>query len=268
MCKRRAIFAILILMLWIPGLYAQTSSTVTESATVMPSEELPLPGGLFASPVYEPAAEPAPIISTAPNPKIEGGMQTKRIAGFIPNFQAVSANVVVPPLTTKQKFQLASMNSFDYSAFAFAGLQAAIEQASNTYPEFQGGVAGSGRYYWHTLADQTIGNYVSSAILPSLTHEDPRYYTHYHGSFLHRTVYAFSRVVITRTDAGNETFNISGIVGAGVTTEIAGLYYPRQERDSLSGTGIRWASQLLSDGVTNIFEEFWPDINRKLLHER
>jgi hypothetical protein len=268
MCKRTAICAILILMLWVPGLYAQTSSAVTQSATVIPSEELPLPGGLFGTPAYEPAAEPAPIISTAPNPIMEGGVQTKRIVGLVPNFQAVSADVVLPPLTTRQKFELATRSSFDYSAFAFAGLQSAIEQASNTYPEFQGGEAGFARYYWHTFADQTVGNYLTGAILPSLTHEDPRYYTHYHGNVLHRTVYAFSRLVITRTDAGNETFNISEIVGTGVATEVSGLYYPKQERASLGGTGVRWATQLLSDGVTNVFEEFWPDINHKLFHER
>jgi hypothetical protein len=256
-------------MLWSPRLAAQTSQAASSQDLLTVGS--PPSYSLFAAgtePKFTATAEPAPFIEAAPAPNIAGGVQTKRIAGLVPNFQAVSADEVLPPLSFKQKFLLANQNTFDYSSFLFVGLQAGIEQATNTYPEFHHGEAAFARYYWHTFADQAVGNYVTGAILPALTHEDPRYYTHYHGSFLHRTAYAFSRLWITRNDAGKDTFNISEIVGVGVSTGISGFYYPRQERVGIGENCVKWAAQLLNDGVGNVFEEFWPDINRKFLHER
>ena len=278
MPARRLAAAILIVMLWGTRLAAQTSPST--SLTLVSAHELSLPGesssySLFAAgteprfaAAAEPAAEPAPFTASPVVPNNGGGIQTKRIAGLVPNFQAVSADAVVQPLTFKQKFLLANQNTFDYSSFMFVGLQAGIEEATNTYPEFHKGEAGFVRYYWRTFADQSVGTYVTGALLPSLTHEDPRYYTHYHGSFVHRAAYAFSRLWITRNDAGKETFNISEVAGVGVSTAVSGFYYPTQERVSVGQNCMKWASQLLNDGIGNVFEEFWPDINRKFLHER
>ncbi len=272
---KKAAAAIILVMLWTPRLLAQNSLTSIQLTAFSPSKIPPASAAysLFAAgsePTFPAAAaaDPSPMIEPGPAANSGEGLQTKRIAGFIPNFQAVSADEVLPPLSFRQKFMLATQNTFDYSSFAFVGLQAGIEEATNTFPEFHKGEAGFARYYWHTFADQGVGNYVTGAFLPALTHEDPRYYTHYHGGFLHRTAYAFSRLWITRNDAGREEFNISEIVGVGISTGVSGFYYPRQERVSVGGNCIKWASQLLNDGVGNVFEEFWPDINRKFLHER
>ena len=196
------------------------------------------------------------------------GKQTQRILGVVPNFQAVSADIHLAPLDLKQKFWLATKNSFDYSSFLFVGIQAGVEEATNTYPEFHHGAAAFGRYYWHTFADQALGNYLTGAIFPAITREDPRYYTLYHGGFWRRTEYAMSRIVITRNDAGDSTFNFSEILGNGTATAVGGYYYPSQERGGAGETLERWATQLLTDAVGNVFEEFWPDINHKFFHER
>jgi hypothetical protein len=211
---------------------------------------------------------PSPSPTDTSPPDSSGGQQTKRILGIVPNFQAVSANTNLPPLTLKQKFWLATQGTFDYSSFISVAMQAAIEQTTNTYPEFHQGAAGYGRYYWHTFADAGIENYMTGAIFPSFTHEDPRYYTLYRGGFFRRTGYAISRLWITKNDKGAARFNISEIVGSGVATEISSRYYPRGERQGAGETLERWASQLLNDGVGNVFEEFWPDIHQKLLRGR
>jgi len=195
------------------------------------------------------------------------GQQTKRILGIVPNFQAVSANTHLPPLSPKQKFWLATEGSFDYSSFISVGIQAAIEQATKTYPEFHQGGAGYGRYYWHTFADSGVENYLTGAIFPSITHEDPRYYTLYRGGFFHRTRYATSRLLITKNDAGAARFNLSEIIGSGVSTVVSSRYYPIQERKA-DEILERWGSQLLNDGVGNVFQEFWPDIHHKFFHRR
>jgi hypothetical protein len=124
------------------------------------------------------------------------GKQPKRILWIIPNFRAVSANSQLPPLSPKGKLRLATQDSFDYSSFLMAGIVAGWSQARNSTPAFQHGASAYGRYYCHSFADQTLGNYLTEAILPIATRQDPRYYTlgPGNGSFGHRTLYALSRI--------------------------------------------------------------------------
>lgn len=195
------------------------------------------------------------------------GKQPKRILGIIPNYRAVSADVELPPITLYEKFKLATQDSFDYSSVIFAGILAGVGDAQRSYPEFGHGAAAYGRYYWHSFADQAVGNYFTEAIVPAVTREDPRYYTKFHGSVLNRTGYAFSRLFITRTDSGGETFNFSEIVGNGAGAGVSDLYYPSRER-TWTKTGQKWVTQVGLDGVFNIFKEFWPDINKKFFHQK
>jgi hypothetical protein len=110
--------------------------------------------------------------------------QSKRILWIFPNNRAVSADAQLPPLSLKDKFWLATQDSFDYSSFVPAGMLAGIGQAKNSNPEFGQGGKGYGRYYWHGVADQAVGNYFTEAIVPAVTREDPRYYTLGTGVFL------------------------------------------------------------------------------------
>jgi hypothetical protein len=195
------------------------------------------------------------------------GKQTKRILGIVPNFRAVSVDVKLPPETVKEKFIGATQDSFDYSSFIWTGILAGVSQWENSYPEFHQGAAGYGRYYWHTFADQTDENYWVEFILPVAFRQDPRYYTLGRGGIFKRTVYSFSRILITRTDAGNNTFNVSEVVGAGAAAGISTAYYPSAYRN-WTKTGQRWVTNVGLDGATFIFKEFWPDINSRIFHQK
>jgi len=191
--------------------------------------------------------------------------QPKRILGIFPNYRAVSTTTQVHPLSLRQRFWLATQDSFDYSSFVSAGIISGISQANNSYPEFGHGGAAFGRYYWHAVADQAVANYMTEAIVPSLTREDPRYYTLGHGGFFKRTGYAVSRLLVTRTDSGGRTFNISEIVGNGAGAGISDTYYPSPER-TWTKTGQKWLTQIALDGAFNVLKEFWPDINHAIFH--
>ncbi len=193
------------------------------------------------------------------------GKQSKRILWIFPNYRAVSAGTQLPPLATGEKFWLATKDSFDYSSFVSTGLLAGISDAKNSYPEFGHGSKAYGRYYWHALADQAVGNYFTEAIVPTVTHEDPRYYTLGRGGFFKRTGYAVSRVFVTRTDSGGQTFNFSEIVGNGAGAGLSNAYYPSRER-TWTKTGQKWVTQIALDGVFNVVKEFWPDIDRIVFH--
>jgi len=195
------------------------------------------------------------------------GKQTKRILWIVPNFRSVSVDEKLPPQSIKDKFVTTTLDSFDYSAFIFAGILAGVSQAENSYPEFHQGAAGYGRYYWHTLADQAVENYNVEFIFPTVLKQDSRYYTLGRGGLVKRTAYSFSRVLITRTDSGNETFNASEIVGAGSASAISSLYYPGRER-TWTKIGQHWITDIGLDGMTFIFKEFWPDINNSIFHQK
>src|SRR6266852_3709741 len=171
-----------------------------------------------------------PEVSPTPRPPSQHdseAKQPKRILWVIPNYRSVSANTQLPPLAVKDKFWLATQDSFDYSSFILAGALAGTAQARNSTPGFGQGAAGFGRYYWHSFADQAVGNVFTEAIVPATARQDPRYYTLGHGG------------------------------GAGVSD----LYYPAPER-TWTKTGQKWLTQVAVDGVFNILKEFWPDIDR------
>src|ERR1700736_1741274 len=130
------------------------------------------------TPATAPVQDPTPVGQKEDNSE---GKQTKRMFGVVPNFAAVSANTELPPLTTKGKFTLATQDSVDYSSFIWTGIISGQSMALKSYPELHQGLAGYGRYYWRAFVDQASGSYFTEAIVPSLTHEDPRYYTLGHG---------------------------------------------------------------------------------------
>jgi hypothetical protein len=210
---------------------------------------------------YPDAPQAAKTIASTSNQ----GEQTKRILGIFPNFRSVNANVHLPPQTVKEKFLTATDDSFDYSAIFVPAVVAGYSLATNATPEFHHGAAGYGRYFWHTYVDQTSENYFVEFIVPTLTHEDTRYYTLGSGGFLKRSRYALSRAVITRNDAGHNTFNISEVVGAGAAAGVSNLYYPQSQR-TFSNTADKWGLNVGIDAASFMFREFWPDINHALFH--
>lgn len=245
---------------WTPAALSQSSDSLLpdDPSAVAVSQSPGTPQTSPAGPPHTPDIPEGTDLS---------GRQTKRILGIVPNFRSVSVDVKLPPESAEEKFKESTQDAFDYSDFVFVAMLAGVGQAENSYPEFGQGAVGYGRYYWHSLADQIDEDYQVEFLFPVALHQDPRYYTLGRGGFLKRAGYAFSRIVVTRTDAGNETFNTSEVVGAGAAAGISGLYYPSPER-TWTKTGQRWVVDVGLDGATFIFQEFWPDINSRFFHEK
>lgn len=210
----------------------------------------------------------APAVVTAQTapagqPEDQPDPQTKRILGIVPNFRAISTNAKLPPQTVKEKFMDATQDSFDYSSILLPGVLAAYSMGTDATPEFHQGAAGYARYFWHSMVDQTDENYMVEFVVPVITREDTRYYTLGRGGFWKRTGYALSRAVITRSDSGKETFNVSEIVGAGGAAGFSSLYYPTRER-SFANTSSQWGLDVGIDAASFVAREFWPNINRWL----
>jgi hypothetical protein len=266
----------LLLLLFVGAIRAQNIATVTlpdapgTAAVTGENEPTPLNSSSSVDANLQAggaSTQQTPQTASSTPPADPQAVQTKRILGIFPNFRSVSSDVHLPPQTVKEKFITASKDSFDYSAIFVPAAVAGFSQAINSTPEFGQGAAGYGRYFWHTFVDQTSENYFVEFIVPSITHQDTRFYTLGHGGFLKRSGYALSRVVITRTDAGNETFNTSEVVGAGAAAGVSNLYYPSPER-TFGNTAQKWGTNIGIDAATFLFREFWPDVNRALFHTK
>jgi hypothetical protein len=200
----------------------------------------------------------------APEKAVDQTRPDKRILGVLPNYRTVDGTRDFEPLTVGGKFKIAGKDSFDWPCYLLAGAFAGLRQVTDDTPSFGQGVKGYSKRYGAALGDQVMGNMMTEAIMPSLLHEDPRYFRKVHGSVLGRTAYALSRILVTRTDAGNWRFNTSEVLGNGITAAIGNAYYP--DNRGLPGTIERFGNQLGTDAVSNVLKEFWPDIKRRWFH--
>jgi hypothetical protein len=196
----------------------------------------------------------------------EPGTSNDRLFYTLPDFLTVK-QAALPPLTARQKFAVVARGSFDYVEYFWYGALAGVSQAENSEPGFGQGAAGYGKRYGAALADGTIENFMTGAALPSLLRQDPRFYQSGQGTFWHRTGYAMSRIVVTRTDSGHEQFNFSEIIGSALSAGISTYsYHPRADR-TLANTANVWGTQIGYDTLTLVVKEFWPDIRGKLRHK-
>ena len=215
-----------------------------------------------------PAATPAQP-QTQPGQTSEGtkdqknqGTSNDRLFFALPNFLTLENSAHVPPLTAGQKFKVATRSAFDYVQYPWYGVLAAISQAENSEPAYGQGAQGYAKRYGTAFADGTIENYMVNAVVPAVMRTDPRYYQLGKGTFVHRTGYALSRLLITRTDSGHNTFNYGEILGSGMGAAISTYSYHPAADQTFSNTASVWGTQVAYDAIRIVLNEFWPDIRR------
>ena len=216
-----------------------------------------------ANPAQNPATDSAANPATshvAPNER-----QPKRILGFMPNYRAVSAGEIPPPPSARQAFQLATVNSFDYSAIVFGALTSMLAEGTNTHPDLGKGVPGFWAYNWRGFLDKTDGNYMVVFALPTLLHEDVRYYAMGHGGFKRREFHAASSVLIAKNYHGQNTFSGAEVFGRAIAQGLSQFYYPDHD-NTMGALFARYGYSVGRDAITASFREFWPDIAVHILH--
>jgi hypothetical protein len=179
----------------------------------------------------------------------------QRILGVLPNF-FVSYVSHAQPLTSRQKFKLALVISRDPLTFATTGITAGIEQAEGDFSGYGPGGAGYGSRYAATYGDRISATFLGAAILPSLLHQDPRYFYNGHGSVIHRALYAIATTVICKGDSGHWQFNASNVFGNLGGAFIASTYYPRSDQHSVQVTVSDTMLGIAEGSIGTLFQEF------------
>ncbi len=181
--------------------------------------------------------------------------EQQRIFAIFPNFY-VSYIWKAAPLTPGQKFKLSLRASSDPGFFLQTAAIAGIEQWQNTYKGYGQGTEGYFKRFGAASADGFIAGIIGGAILPSLLHQDPRYFYKGTGSIRSRALYAIATVVICKGDNGKWQPNYSNVLGNFAAAGISNAYYPASDRH---GAGVTLGNALIgtaSGAFSSLMQEF------------
>ena len=167
--------------------------------------------------------------------------EKQRVLGFIPNFYTVYDKNPAP-LTAKLKFRLALRTSVDPITILGSAFVAAVDQAGDT-PDYGQGWEAYGQRFGANYANGLTDIFIGGALLPSLLHQDPRYYYKGTGTNKSRVIYALLNPFRTKGDNGKWQPNYSGLGGYLASGAISNAYYPESNR-----------------GVGQVFTTFGVDI--------
>ncbi len=185
--------------------------------------------------------------------------EQQKVLGFVPNFYTTYEKNPAP-LTAKLKFQIAMHTEFNPITFLGAGFISAVDQAGSGSPHYQQGWAGYGQRYGANYANGFTDILFGGAVLPSLLHQDPRYYYQGEGSTKSRLEHALTSAFICHGDNGKLQPNYSSIGGFLISGALAETYYP--DRDRGAGLiGSTFGINLAANMANGVIQEF---ILRKL----
>jgi hypothetical protein len=167
----------------------------------------------------------------------------QRVLGFIPNIY-VTYEPHPEPLTTQMKFHLAYKGLTHPTFFAFEALWAGVEQTGHM-THYRLGARGYGERFGANLASGTSEALFGNAILPSLLHQDPRYFYRGSGTKGSRAWHAILAPFVCQGDNGKSQPNYSQWGGSLISAALSNTYYP----DSQRGAGLVFANFGTSMGL-------------------
>ncbi len=152
----------------------------------------------------------------------------QRVLGFIPNM-FVTYEPHPEPLTAKMKFHLTYKGLTHPTFSGFEALWAGVEQAAGT-PSYQLGAKGYGERFGANLASGASESLFGNAILPSLLHQDPRYFYRGSGTKGSRAWHAIAAPFVCQGDNGKSQPNYSQWGGSLISASLSNAYYPASDR--------------------------------------
>jgi hypothetical protein len=167
------------------------------------------------------------------------------------------------PLTPWDKLKLGANNTVSLSSVSAAVIGSAYGQAVNSPSGWGQGWGAYGQRLGADMARIASYNFFGTFAIASMTHEDPRFYVREGLNFGDSLKYAASRLVITRSDTGEDGVNYAGILGPLAAEGLANAYYPSSSR-GIGHTMIRYSTDVGWRFAGYVLRQYWPEINRRL----
>lgn len=168
------------------------------------------------------------------------------------------------PIGWEGKLRIHAARAYGPGALARAAAYNGFLTAIDSPPEWGHGGLGYGKRVGSTLAHSEVRNLIGFS-LDSALHQDPRYYRSTERGVWRRTKHAFRETILTHKDSGGETLSAWRLGSAYGAAFISHEWRP--DRGNIVAEGLsNGSTQLGVDLLSNVGQEFWPDIKRKLLH--
>jgi hypothetical protein len=190
----------------------------------------------------------------------------------LPPDTTVQSATTLPAPSVSEKWDLFFTETASPFTLAAAAFNATVSQMTRSAPLY-------GKHPWKdgafpkragaSLGDIVSQNFFGDFLLATAFHEDTRYVRMGPArKKWSRVAYAISRSVITRTDAGDPTFNFANVVGSAMSAGLSNAYYPPVSRTmSVSLTNL--GTSVAGSGLANLMPELGPDVSnwfKKKLH--
>jgi hypothetical protein len=169
----------------------------------------------------------------------------------------------LPPPSVSEKWNVFQHETVTPLMIGAGAIDAAYSQTIHSTPLY-GRHWGSAypQRFGAAMADIASQDFFGDFVLASAFHEDTRYRRR--GStykFWNRVTYAVSRALVTKSDAGQATFNWANVFGTAMSAGLSNAYYPDVSRTA-PAAATNWGKTLGDSGLANLLPEFWPDFRQ------
>jgi hypothetical protein len=230
------------------------STSLTAPSAALPDD----PSALLAQP--HAAAEPLPQVAPQ-NAKTAGPVAPKYT-------KYLSAGFSGQPLTAHDKVIIGLRDL--YSPFTILGdlASAGYSDLADGQPNYGTDREALGKRVGATFLRDSNEGIFTDMIFAPLLHEDPRFYAEgpkY--NIFHRTLYAITRPIITRTDSGKNTINGAMLIGYAGASAISYAYYPKINQN-FKDTAATYGESLGGSAIGFLVSEFFDDVFQALHLEK
>jgi hypothetical protein len=200
----------------------------------------------------------------SPQPKQQGAANpqentTERFVGYMTNRSIFFPDIASSPgpLSTSGKFKLFVDESISPAYILESAISAAYNQARNTPKGYGQGWDAYGERFGESMARDSSSAFFGDFVLASALHQDPRFFPQSHPTLWGSVKYSVQRIFVTRTDAGRQTFNTSGLLGTAMAEALANAYVPQADKTG-GKTAERFGTDLAWRVAGNMFKNYWP----------
>lgn len=264
----RSWVAKLLLLLCCALVHAQTQRILPNAPSVATTLATggPSPSSITTKQLKNSTSDPVPSASTEPECGEKQSVPSSPYISCEPEydpFQPFLNSYEPHPLISKQKAILAEKDVIDpFNLLTIGGLSA-ISVAANSHSQYGPGVNGWARLSGVSLTQDMTHEFVSTFLISSLAHQDPRYHRMPNASYKRRIAHCVYQIVWTQGDDGTGMFNYATVVGGAVDEGVSDAYVPYR-RTGWSAASARYGVGLATDPIGNLISEFVPDLARRI----
>lgn len=194
----------------------------------------------------------APIDPSLP----EAPLPHKRGVNLFPSLDVVPQSTEpVAPLRARQKFELAFRTTASFSSLVRAEISTAWDHGLGVGPFYGPGAEGYAQLYGYNAANLSSGFLFVDALVPSIAHQDPRYFRKGEGPVKSRVWWALRSEFVAFSDRGKPMPNYGNMVGLGMSSLLSDAYLPSRNV-SVGNTFQAYGIKIGTTWGFNIFHEY------------